>query len=197
MTRCPFALLSALCLTLALSAAGQAQASASNKGSASAADPALAALYAQLSDPSASQGQVRDAEAAIERRWREAPETGIAVLFDRAVLAMNAEEPALAAVLSGHVTALAPSWAEGWVLLGHARSALGEMPAASRAYAEAVARAPRHYRAIARLGDLALEAGDEAAALSRYREALRLNPHLSEVRARADRLADAAAPREI
>ena len=160
-------------------------------------DPELDALFAALTAPGSDAAEARAVQDEIEARWFVAPETGVSVLFDRAVLALNAEDPGLAVVLTHHVTGLAPSFAEGWVLAGHAYSAAGRNQDAARAYAEAVRLEPRHFMALARLGDLAVEAGDKHAALSRYRAALLLNPHLEGVRARADALRDEAARREI
>ena len=160
-------------------------------------DPELGALFDTLTAPGSDAAEVKAAQDEIEARWFAAPETGVSVLFDRAVLALNARDPGLAIVLTGHVTGLAPSFAEGWVLAGHAYSAAGQNQDAARAYAEAVRLEPRHYTALARLGDLAVEAGDKPAALARYRAALLLNPHLKSVRVRADALRDEAARREI
>ena len=160
-------------------------------------DPRLDALFADLR---ASDGTAADAartQSEIEALWYAPPETGVGLLFDRAVAAMNDREPAVALVLLGHLQGLAPSYAEGWVLAGHAHSAVGDSGAAARAYAEAVRLEPRHYAALGRLGDLALEAGDKPGALARYREALLLNPHLSEIRARAESLRDEIGSREI
>ena len=161
------------------------------------ADATLDTLFAVLAAPSSTQAEARAAQEEIEARWFVPPETGVGILFDRAVTALNDRDPALAVVLTGHVTGLAPSFAEGWVLAGHARAAAGQPQDAMRAYAEAVRLEPRHYAALARLGDLAFEAGDRRAALSRYREALLVNPHLAEVRERADRLRDEVRPGEI
>ena len=160
-------------------------------------DPALDALFEALTAPGSDAEAAREVQDEIEARWFAAPETGVAVLFDRAVLALNDRDPALAVVLTGHVTGLAPSFAEGWVLAGHAYAAAGQPQDAARAYAEAVRLEPRHYTALARLGDLAVEAGDKRAGLARYRAALLVNPHLGAVRSRADALRDEAARREI
>ena len=160
-------------------------------------DPALDALFDRLTAPGSDADEARAVQSEIEERWFEAPETGVRLLFDRAVVALNDRDPSLAVVLTSHVTGLAPSFAEGWVLAGHARAAAGQPQDAARAYAEAVRLEPRHFTALARLGDLAVEAGDKATALARYRAALLINPHMDAVRARADALRDEAARREI
>ena len=160
-------------------------------------DPKLDPLFDALRAPGGDAAEARAIQDEIEGLWFEAPETGVALLFDRAVVALNDRDPGLAVVLTGHVTGLAPSFAEGWMLAGHAYSAAGQPQDAARAYAEAVRLEPRHFDALARLGDLAMEAGDKPAALARYREALLINPHLEAVRARADALRDEAARREI
>lgn len=137
------------------------------------------------------------AQSEIEDAWYAPPEAGVSVLFGRAVEAMNADDTDLALVLAGHVNGLAPSFAEGWVLTGHARSAAGDAAGASRAYAEAIELEPRHFVALARLGDLAVEAGDKAAGLERYRQVLLIHPGMTAVRARAERLRDETRAQEI
>jgi predicted TPR repeat methyltransferase len=151
----------------------------------------LDALFERLSEGDAQ------AQSEIEALWYAPPEAGIGVLFGRAVDAMNEGDADLALVLLSHVTGLAPSYAEGWVLTGHARSAAGDAADAARAYQQALEIEPRHFVAIARLGDLAVEAGDKGAALERYREALLLNPSMRAVRERADRLRDETRAQEI
>ena len=153
-------------------------------------DPRLDALFDALRAPSGTAAEAAATQGRIEAIWYAPPETGVGLLFDRAVAALNAEEAGLALELLTHVTGLAPSYAEGWVLAGHAHSRVGDTGEAAKAYAEAVRLEPRHWTALARLGDLAAEAGDQANALRRYREALLINPHLDEVRARARALQD-------
>lgn len=148
-------------------------------------------LFERLAEGDAS------AQPEIEDAWYAPPEAGVAILFGRAIEALNADDDDLALVLAGHVTGLAPSFAEGWVLTGHIRSGTGDMAGAARAYAEAVAIEPRHFVAIARLGDLAVEAGDKASGLERYREALTINPTMKAVRERASRLRDETRAQEI
>ena len=160
-------------------------------------DPRLDALFAALRAPDGTNADAEVTQGRIEEIWFAAPETGIGLLFDRAVIALNEREPGLALDLLSHLHGLAPSYAEGWVLAGHAHSAAGDTGAAARAYAEAVRLEPRHFTALARLGDLAVEAGDKRGALRRYREALLLNPHMTEVRARAEALRDEIGSREI
>ena len=153
-------------------------------------DPRLDALFDALRAPSGTAAEAEATQSRIEAIWYAPPETGVGLLFDRAVTALNADETRLAREILTHVNGLAPRYAEGWVLAGHAHSRAGDTGEAARAYAEAVRLEPRHWTALTRLGDLAAEAGDEAGALRRYREALLINPHLEEVRARARALQD-------
>lgn len=157
-------------------------------------DPRLPELFEALRSPGGDPAVI---ERRIQEAWYAPPEAGIAVLFERAVAALNQDDHALALLLAGHINGLAPSFAEGWMLTGHARSAAGEPAEAGRAYAEAVRLEPNHFEALARLGDIALAAGDKEAALARYREALQINPHMDAVRARADQIRDETRSQEI
>jgi predicted TPR repeat methyltransferase len=157
-------------------------------------DPRLPELFEALRSPDGDPALI---ELRIQEAWYAPPEAGIAILFERAVEALNQDDHALALLLAGHVNGLAPSFAEGWMLTGHARSAAGEPAEAGRAYAEAVRLEPNHFEALARLGDIALAAGDKQAALARYREALQINPHMEAVRARAEQIRDETRSQEI
>ena len=112
-------------------------------------DPRLDALFDALRAPSGTAAEAEATQDRIEAIWYAPPETGIGLLFDRAVEALNAENPGLALTLLAHVNGLAPSYAEGWVLSGHAHSRSGDTGAAARAYAEAVRLEPRHFTALA------------------------------------------------
>ena len=79
------------------------------------------------------------------------------------------------------ITELEPGYAEGW----HRRSTLH---LENKNYTEAMvdlqktlALEPRHFIAIATLGHILMETGDNEAALEAFRMAIKLNPHMDEV----------------
>jgi tetratricopeptide (TPR) repeat protein len=157
-------------------------------------DPELDKLFEALRS---GEGDAEQLMLDIEVQWATAPEQGIAILLGRAATALQNDDYATAALLAGHITGLAPSFAEGWVLKGQAALLEDELIEAEIAFAKAVALETRHYVALEKLGDLALMSGHEERAHRRYREALDWNPTLSDLRERADRLRDQLNGQEI
>ena len=157
-------------------------------------DPALEELFDQLRR---GEGEVESLQFDIQAAWLRAPEAGIGILVNRTIEALEAEDAATAGVLIDHVTGLAPHYAEGWMLKGHLALLGDDRVAAELAFGKVVALEPRQFLALEKLGDLALLSGDEERAHKRYREALDWNPHLEQVRERADRLRAALGGQEI
>lgn len=148
-------------------------------------DGSLDALFAALQ---AGEGDADEIAREIETRWLAPPEPGIAVLVERIVQAIDADDLDVAHLLSDHLTGIAPSYAEGWVIRGQILSEEDDPAGAVLALRRAVTLEPRHYVALELLGDLALTAGDKERAHQRYREALDINPQDRALRREADRL---------
>lgn len=148
-------------------------------------DPSLDGLFDALRTGT---GDVQAHQSDIQAAWLTPPEAGIGVLVTRTIVAMEAADPATAEVLVGHITGLAPHYAEGWMLKGHLALLADDRVAAALAFAKVVDLEPRHFLALEKLGDLALASGDEEGAYRHYRAALNWNPHLDAVRDQANRL---------
>ena len=157
-------------------------------------DPALGPLFEDLR---AGRGDTAAIEAEIEQRWLTAPEAGTTIIVERIVKAIDTGEFAVAELLVDHLTGLAPQFAEGFVLQGQLALARNDETTARIAFRRAILLEPRHYRALEKLGDLALSAGDRELAHQRYREALDWNPRQDDLRRRADRLRQDIVGREI
>ncbi|MEM9422184.1 MAG: hypothetical protein AAF986_06740 [Pseudomonadota bacterium] len=157
-------------------------------------DPSLPDLFEALRS---GDGDVAALQFDIQAAWLRAPEAGIGILVNRTIQALETEDVASAGVLTDHITGLAPHYAEGWMLKGHLALLGDDRVAAELAFGKVVSLEPRHFLALEKLGDLALLSGDEERAHQRYREALDWNPHLGEVRERADRLRTALRGQEI
>lgn len=148
-------------------------------------DPLLDPLFDQLRNGG---GDPLEIQIEIETMWMTAPEVSVQILVQRLTVALENEDAAVAGVLADHVTGLAPSFAQGWVLRGHAALLAEDLAAAEAAYTRAVSLEPRHYGALSALGDIAAAAGDKSDAHQFFRQALDFNPHLDAVRAQADQL---------
>lgn len=157
-------------------------------------DPEIARLFQDLRQ---GRGDPAQLQAEIESRWLMPPEAGASIIVERAVKAIDLGELAVAETLVGHLTAIAPSFAEGFVLEGRLALARNDFGTARRAFERAVALEPRHYFALERLGDLAFSRGDKDRAYEKYRSALDWVPADETLRAKVDRLRIELRGREI
>ncbi|WP_041534863.1 tetratricopeptide repeat protein [Parvularcula bermudensis] len=156
--------------------------------------PSLEQAFAALHHDPAS---AAEAQSEIEDAWRTADETGIDILKNRAVAAIDQERFDLAAVLLANVTQLAPSFNEGWVLYGDVLQRQGHFGPARTAFTQALRAEPRDYRAMVKLGELARSQGQTTEALGHFQDALRIHPYLPGLKARLDDIERDAYGREI
>jgi len=84
------------------------------------------------------------------------------------------------------VVARDPSYAEGWNKRAATHYMLGDYRGAMLDLHRALSLEPRHFGALVELGLVYLSLGDEKPALRAFDAALKINPHLTRVRAQAD-----------
>lgn len=125
----------------------------------------------------------------IERLWMRSGSDTADLLMSRAAQAITRKEPALAIELVDRIIALRPQWAEAWNKRATAFFLLGDSDRAVADLAETLRREPRHFQALAGLGAIFRQAGDEKRALAAFRGALAIHPHYEDIRKLADRLA--------
>jgi tetratricopeptide (TPR) repeat protein len=160
---------------LALAALTLAACGASDRGP-TRTDPELDALFAQLE-------QTPDAEAAhaIERqiwlRWSDSGSPTVNVLLERAAAAQTDGDAALAERFLDQASDLAPEYAEPWNRRANLAYAAEDYRGAVAAIQETLKREPRHFAALAALGIIYEELGQQRAALDAYRAALAIHPH--------------------
>lgn len=149
-------------------------------------DPGLDQLFADL-----AKGHQREASATVERieeLWAEAESPSVALIYDRAEQALAAGQTGLSEELAGHVTRLAPSFAQGFMLQGVIFEELGKTGKAAEAYRQCLELEPRHFFAAAALADIHFEAERYEAALKLYQQALKWNPHYPYVHGQIERI---------
>ncbi len=158
-------------------------------------DPGLEALFLELKD-----GSVLDAETTTERIveiWSAAPSPTVTLLYQRATEAATHGEMDLAEELVAHVTGLAPSFAQGWVLQASLKLSNGDFEAAYEGYRKALDLEPRHFIATTDLADVLYANGEDRAAFDLYQQALKWNPHYARARAQAAQLREELSSQEI
>src|ERR1700730_6054140 len=127
------------------------------------------------------EASAKHVEARIWAIWLQTPSDTVALLMTRAKAAMDAQNSDVALKLLDAVIKLRPDYVEAW----NRRATLYYL---QNDYAHSVAdiqqvliREPRHFGALAGLGMIMQELGDDQRALAAFRKALAINPHLDKV----------------
>jgi tetratricopeptide (TPR) repeat protein len=152
-------------------------------------DPRLVGLFAQL-QATASAAEAAELEQRIWARWFEYHGTD-AVAADALALgnaAMAAGQADLALPFFSRLVIAAPDFAEGWNRRAFANFLLGDFTAAQADIDEALRLEPRHFGALAGLGNIMEQLGRPERALAAYTQALAVNPHMQAVRERVQAL---------
>jgi tetratricopeptide (TPR) repeat protein len=122
--------------------------------------------------------EARDLEQRLQTLWSRSGSATVDLLFSRSRDALDEDEDEIAAELLAEVTELAPEFAEGWHQHAVISMRRENFEDAMTSLQQVLALNPKHFIAIAELGSILEEFGDNERALSAYREALALNPHI-------------------
>jgi len=117
--------------------------------------------------------------AAIWTLWLQSGNAEIDEAMQRAVLAMGGA-PALALPILDDIVARAPQWAEGWNKRATVLYLLGEHDRSLADIDRVLALEPRHFGALAGIGLIRMDKGENRLALAAFRRALAINPFLKE-----------------
>lgn len=120
-------------------------------------------------------------EAKIWAIWLQTPSDTAALLMSRAKAAIDAQQGDIALKLLDAAIKLRPDYVEAWnrrATLYYLRNDYGRSLADIQ---QVLAREPRHFGALAGLGMIMQDLGDDKRALEAFRKALAVNPHLDKV----------------
>ena len=134
------------------------------------------ALKAAPDDESA-----RHVEARIWALWMQTPSDTAALLMARAKIALDGQQTDVALKLLDAIVKLRPDYVEAWnrrATLYYLKNDYGDALADIQ---QVLAREPRHFGALAGLGMIMQDLGDDKRALEAFRKALEINPHLEKV----------------
>ncbi|WP_198026566.1 tetratricopeptide repeat protein [Bradyrhizobium sp. ARR65] len=136
-------------------------------------------------------------EARIWALWMQTPSDTAALLMARAKVATDEQQPQVAIKLLDAVIKLRPDYVEAWNRratlyylkndYGHALADIGQV----------LIREPRHFGALAGLGMIMQDLGDDKRALDAFRKALDINPHLEKVPELVKQLSEKVEGRDI
>src|SRR3954469_1773257 len=120
-------------------------------------------------------------EARIWAIWLQTPSDTVALLMSRSKAAMDARQNEVALKLLDSVIKLRPDYVEAWnrrATIYYLQNDYGRSLADIQ---QVLTREPRHFGALAGLGMIMQEHGDDKRALEAFRKALAVNPHLERV----------------
>jgi tetratricopeptide (TPR) repeat protein len=120
-------------------------------------------------------------EAKIWAIWLQTPSDTAALLMARAKAAIDAQQGDIALKLLDATIKLRPDYVEAWnrrATLYYLRNDYGRSLADIQ---QVLVREPRHFGALAGLGMIMQDLGDDKRALDAFRKALAVNPHLDKV----------------
>ncbi|MDB5616306.1 tetratricopeptide repeat protein [Tardiphaga sp.] len=120
-------------------------------------------------------------EARIWALWSQTSSDTTALLMSRAKTAVDAKQIDVALQLLTAVVKLRPDYIEGWNRRATLYYLQNDYNHSLQDIEQVLVREPRHFGALAGLGMIMQELGDEKRALDAFRKALAINPRLEKV----------------
>ena len=144
-------------------------------------DPRLDALFAALKN-APSDEVAEAAEAAIWEIWGENRDPDVEALMREGDAALDDDDPQTARAAFDKVVEKDSHFAEGWNKRATAEFAMGDYTASVADIEHTLQLEPRHFGALAGLGEIYLALDKKPSALKAFEAALAINPHLDEVK---------------
>lgn len=127
------------------------------------------------------EASAKHVEARIWALWTQTTSDTTALLMVRSKIAMDAKQYDIAVKLLDAVVRLRPDYVEGWNRRATIFYLQNEYARSLADIEQVLSREPRHFGALAGLGMIMQELGDDKRALDAFRKALAINPHLDKV----------------
>src|SRR5450755_4830565 len=127
------------------------------------------------------EASAKHVEARIWAQWMQTPSDTAALLMLRAKAAMDAHQMDVALKLLDAVVKLRPDYVEGWNRRATLYYLKNDYTHSLEDIEQVLVREPRHFGALAGLGMIMQDLGDEKRALDAFREARAVNPYLDTV----------------
>jgi tetratricopeptide (TPR) repeat protein len=127
------------------------------------------------------EASAKHVEARIWALWLQTPSDTAALLMMRAKVAMDAQQTDVAMKLLDAVIKLRPDYVEAWNRRATLYYLKNDYAHSLEDIEQVLVREPRHFGALAGLGMIMQDLGEEKRALDAFRQALAINPHLEKV----------------
>ena len=143
------------------------------------------------------QESAKAVEARIWALWTATPSDTAALLMARAKVALDSKDTDVALKLLDAVIKLRPDYIEAWNRRATIYYLQNDYTRSMEDIREVLIREPRHFGALAGLGMIMQETGDDRHALDAFRKALAINPYLERVPDLVKSLAEKVEGRDI
>src|SRR3954470_24083652 len=127
------------------------------------------------------EASAKHVEARIWAIWLQTPSDTAALLMSRAKAALDAKQPDVALKLLDALIKLRPDYIEAWNRRATLYYLQNDYTRSLADIEQVLSREPRHFGALAGLGMIMQDLGDDRRALDAFRKALAINPHLERV----------------
>jgi tetratricopeptide (TPR) repeat protein len=127
------------------------------------------------------EASAKHVEARIWSIWLQTPSDTAALLMMRAKAAMDAQQTDVALKLLDAVIKLRPDYTEAWNRRATLYYLQNDYMRSLADIEQVLIREPRHFGALAGLGMIMQDLGDDKRALDAFRKALAINPYLEKV----------------
>ena len=127
------------------------------------------------------QASAKHVEGRIWALWTQTSSDTTMLLMSRAKTAIEKKQPDVALKLLDKVVKLKPDYVEGWNRRATIYYLKNEYAKSMADIREVLRREPRHFGALAGLGMIMQELGDDKRALEAFRKALEINPFLEKL----------------
>jgi tetratricopeptide (TPR) repeat protein len=127
------------------------------------------------------EASAKHVEARIWAQWLHTPSDTAALLMMRAKAAMDAQQMDVARKLLDALVKLRPDWVEAWNRRATLYYLQNDYGHSLQDIQQVLIREPRHFGALAGLGMIMQDLGDDKRALDAFRKALAINPHMDKV----------------
>ncbi|HYN39485.1 MAG TPA: hypothetical protein VES39_09540 [Rhodospirillales bacterium] len=147
----------------------------------SALPPSLNPLFARLRDEAAA-AEAWSIEDDIWQIWSAHPDPDATAAMETAIAAVAGKRWKEARTLLDGLVHAQPLWPEAWNKRATLAFLRGEDAASARDISRTLLLEPRHFGALAGFAQICLRHGDAHAALIAVEAALRIHPHLAQMR---------------
>src|ERR1700752_353637 len=143
------------------------------------------------------EASARHVEARIWAMWMQTPSDTASLLMSRAKTAMDGQKVDIALKLLDSVVKLRPDYTEAWNRRATLYYLKNDYARSLQDIQQVLAREPRHFGALAGLGMIMQDLGEDKHALEAFRKALAINPHLEKVPELVKQLTEKVEGRDI